>query len=76
MISEWTDESVIGQVLVAGGKDDSHIQVRWYDGIYFRKRKPSRQRLSGDYVPCIDTIHGGQVLLNFTIPTIEEFCLP
>ena len=53
-----------------------YIQVRWYDGTYCRKWKPSRQRLNGDYVPWIDTIDGGQVLLNFIVPIIEEFRLP
>ena len=73
---EWTDEPVIYRVLVAGAKDDSNIEVRWYDGTYCRKWKPSRQRPNGDYVPWIDRIHGGQVVLNFTVPTIEEFRLP
>ena len=73
--NEWTDEPVIGPVLVAGGKGNSHIQVRWYDGTCCRKWKASKQRLYGDYVPWIDTIYGGQVLLYFTVPTIEQFRL-
>ena len=71
----WTDEPIIGRVLETKQKTDDVIQVRWYDGKYTRRWKPSRERKSGEYVPWIDNVSGKQVLLNFKITTIEEFKL-
>ena len=61
-------------MLETSSKDDKNISVRWYDGRYTRW-KPSRERKDGAYVPWIDSISGSQVIVNFTVPTIETFKL-
>ena len=61
---EWKDEPVIGRVLSVSGDD---IEVRWYDGKYSRKWKPSRERKDGEYIPWIDVISKKYIILNFRV---------
>ena len=64
-------EPVIGRITEV---NEEKIEVRWYDGTYKRKWKPSRQRINGEYIPWIDYVQKSQILLNFTA-ALEEFYL-
>jgi hypothetical protein len=66
---EWDDEPIIGRVL---SYNQTNIEVRWYDGKYKRRWKPSRERKEGQYVPWIDNIHPDYVLLKFTITAASD----
>ena len=64
-------EPVIGRITEV---NEEKIEVRWYDGTYKRKWKPSRQRINGEYIPWKDHVQKIQILLNFTA-ALEEFLL-
>ena len=71
--NDWSDEPVIGRII---GQSIKELEVRWYDGTYHRKWKPSRKRHNGEYIPWIDTVLKSSILLQFKVlASAEEFKL-
>ena len=55
------------------------IQTFQFDGmmvdIHVVGNHQEKEKVELNYVPWIDSISGSQVILNFTVPTIETFKL-